>query len=106
MNKYCLVKTTFKTKKSAEKMAEILLRKKLVACAQISRIESFYNWEDKILGEKEFLLTAKTKTSFYKKVEKKILENHPYQTPQIISVPILSGSKAYFDWLEDCLKNK
>ncbi len=100
MEKYYLIKTTFKKNSEAKKMAKILLENKLVACAQISTIESLYSWKGKIVSQEEFLLSAKTKVEFYKKVEKAILQNHSYELPQIIAIPILNGSKLYFDWAE------
>ncbi|MCE3255676.1 MAG: cutA [Rickettsiaceae bacterium] len=103
MNQYCLIKTTFKNKNEAKKLAKILLQGRLVACAQISIIESLYSWEGKMVGEKEFLLSLKTKTSFYKKIEKIIIQNHSYKIPQIIAVPVSKISKAYLDWVESCL---
>ncbi len=102
MKKYCLIKTTFKKISEAKKMATILLENKLVACAQISTIESLYSWNSKTIKEKEFLLSIKTKAEFYKNVEKVIIQNHSYKLPQIIMVPILNGSKLYFDWIESC----
>ncbi|MBI4710967.1 MAG: divalent-cation tolerance protein CutA [Candidatus Omnitrophica bacterium] len=43
---------------------------------------------------KEVLLLIKTLTSNYKKLEKTILENHPYEVPEIICLPITRGSKS------------
>jgi len=103
MKKYCLIKTTFKKISEAKKMAKILLENKLVACAQISTIESLYSWKVEIVNEKEFLLSVKTRVELYKKIEKVILQNHSYELPQIIAVPILDGSKLYFDWVESQL---
>jgi periplasmic divalent cation tolerance protein len=103
MKKYCLIKTTFKKISDAKKMAKTLLENKLVACAQISTIESLYSWQEKIVSEKEFLLSLKTKAELYRKVEEVILQNHSYELPQIITIPIWDGSKLYFDWLESQL---
>ncbi len=105
MEKYCLIETTFKKASEAKKMAKILLAAKLIACAQISTIESLYLWKGKTKNEKEFLLSVKTKVGLHKNVFKAIKQSHSYDLPQIIMMPILSGSKPYFDWLESCLKN-
>ena len=94
---------TFKSKVAAKKIAKILLENKLIACAQISTIESVYSWQQQIIDEKEFLLSLKTKVSLYKKIEKLIIQNHSYQIPQTIMIPIENGSKAYFDWAESVI---
>ncbi len=106
MTKYCVIKTTFKKKGEAKKMAQILLENKLIACAQISTIESLYSWEGHIEEEKEFLLELKTKESLYQKIEKIISANHSYQTPQIIALSIQNISKPYAQWLDGVVKNK
>ena len=103
MTKYCLIKTTFTNKTDAKRLLKILFENKLIACAQISTIESFYFWDDEIKNEPEFLLSIKTKVSFYKDIEKIIINNHSYDIPQIIAVPIIEGSKPYLNWIESCL---
>ncbi|MES2678068.1 MAG: divalent-cation tolerance protein CutA [Pseudomonadota bacterium] len=105
MKQYCLIKTTFKSKVAAKNIAKFLLKNKLIACAQISTIESLYLWQEKLVDEKEFLLTLKTRINLYKKVEKIIIAKHSYQVPQIIMLPIKNASQPYLDWLESCLKN-
>lgn len=37
-SKYCLITTTFENKEEANKISEILLKKRLVSCSQISSI--------------------------------------------------------------------
>ncbi len=105
MEKYCVIKTTFKSRVEAQKISKILFENKLIACAQISTIESLYLWQKKLVDEKEFLLTLKTRINLYKKVEKVILQNHSYQVPQIIMLSIKDALKPYLDWLESSLKN-
>lgn len=105
MKKYCLIETTFKKISEAKKMAKILLKNKLIACAQISTIESLYSWNGKTVNEKEFLLSVKTKIGFYNDVEKTIIKNHSYDLPQITMIKISDGSESYLDWLESQLKN-
>ena len=103
-NKFCIIKTTFSSKKDAKNLAKLLLEKKLVACAQIEEIESLYFWEGKIADEREFSLSLKTKSSNYSKIEKIILANHSYKIPQIIQVPIWDGFEDYLGWIENSLK--
>jgi periplasmic divalent cation tolerance protein len=46
------------------------------------------------------LLLIKTRVSLYKKLEKTLLENHPYEVPEIICLPVTKGSKSYLDWID------
>ena len=101
LKKYCLITTTFDNKKLAKKLANSLLDSKLVACVQISKVESNYRWKWKVENSDEFLLQMKTKKSLYKKVEEKILEIHNYETPQILMYDIEDGYEDYLKWMEE-----
>jgi len=102
MNSYIQVITTISDKRSAEKIANVLIDKRLVACIQIAGpIKSIYRWKGKIETAKEWMCIAKTRKSLYKKVEKQIKELHPYEVPEIIAVSIAKGSKDYLKWLSD-----
>ena len=50
---YSIVKTSCYSKAEAKLLAKMLLSKKLVACAQISKVKSFYSWEGKIQKDQE-----------------------------------------------------
>ncbi len=97
---FLIITTTYPKLSEAKKLAKILLTKKLAACVQFTKIESCFNWQNKISSEKEILLSIKTKANFYKKIEKEILTNHPYKTPQIIATKIEQGFSDYFNWIE------
>jgi periplasmic divalent cation tolerance protein len=47
----------------------------------------------------EWLCIAKTRRGLYSQVEKSILQHHPYETPEILAVPVVEGSKSYIAWL-------
>ena len=94
-----IIKTTYPKLNQAKNLAKILLTKKLAACVQFSKIESLYQWQNKIVAEKEILVVIKTKANLYQKIEKEILQNHPYKIPQIIWFKVDGGFKAYFDWV-------
>ncbi len=97
---YIIVLVTAKDKKEAAKIAKGLLESKLIACANIiDGIQSLFWWQGKIDSSKEVLLVLKTKKSLFKKVEAKVKSLHSYQTPEIIALPIVHGSKDYLSWI-------
>jgi periplasmic divalent cation tolerance protein len=100
MSKYSIIITTTPSKKDAKKLAKLLLSKKLCACIQIEKIYSLYRWNETIEKDKEFRLFIKTKDSLFEEIKSIIKENHPYDIPQIIEVPITNGNKEYFDWVD------
>jgi periplasmic divalent cation tolerance protein len=100
-NKYIQVVTTISCKVGAEKIAKFLINKRLAACIQIlGPIKSIYRWKGKIEIAKEWVCVIKTRTSLYKKVEAAIKKIHPYEVPEIISVPIALASKDYLKWIK------
>jgi len=98
--KYCCVLNTVPSIKKARFLAGLLISRRLAACVQIlSGVESHYRWRGKKETSKEILLLIKTRVSNYKKLEKTLLENHPYEVPEIICLPITQGSRSYLDWI-------
>ena len=43
----------------------------------------------------------KTREELFDKVEIAIKKLHSYETPEIVAVPIVKGSKEYLIWLDD-----
>ena len=99
--KFIQIQTTIDSQKKAQKIAKVMVEEKLAGCVQIvGPIESIYQWKGKIEKAKEYLLLIKTKETLYKKVEARIKILHTYETPEIIAVPIVRGSKGYLEWLK------
>ena len=100
------VVTTIEKKQDAEQIAKTLVERRLAACVQIvGPIVSTYWWKDKIETAEEWQCLIKSKKSFYSEVEKAIKILHPYETPEIIALPIVSGSDDFLKWLNDVLKS-
>lgn len=102
MAEYVQVSTTAGTKKDAERIASALVEKRLAACVQVAGpIASTYWWQGKMETAEEWLCLAKTRCELYGPLEHAIREIHPYDTPEIIAVPIAAGSADYLAWLSD-----
>ncbi len=100
MSTYSVVLTTVPSRKIARAIIRLLLEQKLAACANLMpAVESHYWWNNKQEKSSEYLLILKTKTSFFKRIERVIRENHPYSVPEIIALPILQGSRKYLTWI-------
>jgi periplasmic divalent cation tolerance protein len=97
---YIQVITTTENKEDVERIARNLLEKRLAGCVQIiGPITSTYWWKGNIESASEYLCLIKSKKNLYAKLEKAIKEIHPYETPEIIATPVVSGSKKYLGWL-------
>ena len=99
-----VIQTTCRNKKEANKIAKLLISKKLVACMQILKVNSIYNWKNKICEDKEHLLFIKTKKKNFKKVKRKIKENHSYDLPEILGIKITKINKEYNKFIGENIK--
>jgi periplasmic divalent cation tolerance protein len=96
---YSCVYVTTKTKKEAQVIARHLLARKLIACANIFKINSIYRWKGKIENAHEHAMILKTRTVTLDSVIKEIKRKHSYEVPCIISFTINKGNKEFLDWV-------
>jgi periplasmic divalent cation tolerance protein len=96
-----LVLVTAPNSEVGEKIAKTLVEKELAACVNIlPDLRSIYRWEGEVQDDRELLLMIKTRDNLINDhlipVVKKL---HPYQVPEIISLPVEGGGQAYLDWI-------
>ena len=96
---YILCITTTSSVSSADELALKIVKAGLGACVSISPIHSIFYWQDEVKKESEYQLTIKTKSSLSDKLQTFIKDNHSYDLPEIIFVPILSGDSNYLNWI-------
>lgn len=98
---YQLVLTTCPDRDSAERIARTLVERRLAACVNIvPGVQSYYEWKGKIETGQEFLLVIKSRAELFETLQKQIVSAHPYELPEIIAVPVSTGSAPYLAWLE------
>lgn len=95
-----VVCVTCGSEEEALRISNALVEERLAACVNlISPIRSIYRWEGKIWDEKEWLLVIKTQKKKFDDLEKKVKSLHSYSIPEIIALPVISGSSSYLEWL-------
>ena len=107
MNKssHQIVLCTCPDPETASNIATVLVEEGLAACVNIQpSITSVYRWQGKTEMASESLLIIKSPTENYSDIEKKIVELHPYELPEVIAVPIVAGLKPYLAWLSSSEK--
>jgi len=85
----------------SELLARMLVGKRLVACVNIVPVRSCYRWKGEFCDEQEHLLIAKTTRENAGKVIEAIKDLHPYQVPEIIALPVITGYLPYLDWVTE-----
>ncbi len=97
---FSLVLVTAPDLKTARTLARAALAARLVACANlVPKIESHYWWQGKVESATEVLLILKTPRTRLARLEKLILSRHPYDTPEILALPLAAGTGKYLAWL-------
>ena len=105
MTEHIQVVTTTGRKEDAEAIGRRLVEERLAACVQIAGpITSIYRWEGKIETSQEWQCWAKTRQECYRRIEETVAQLHPYDVPEILAIPILSGSGSYLSWLDEEVK--
>jgi periplasmic divalent cation tolerance protein len=101
---YVIIMVTTANKQEAENIAQNLIQKRLIACANITGpVSSLFHWAGKTERAEEFLILMKSREDLFEKVAETVKALHSYEVPEILALPIVSGSKAYLDWLGGCL---
>ncbi len=98
---YSIVMTAVANEQEAEKISTLLVSHKLAACVQMLPMQSCYRWKGEIVNDTEVLLLIKTRSELYQEVEATILENHSYELPEIIQIPIEQGFNPYLQWMTE-----
>jgi periplasmic divalent cation tolerance protein len=95
-----LVMTNLPNRASAEALAAALVDERLAACVNIlAPCQSIYRWQGAVQTADEVPLLIKTCTARYAALEAAIRAQHPYQTPEIIALPVAHGLPAYLAWV-------
>lgn len=96
--KLITVYVTFKNKAEAKKIANALLKKKLIACATFMPIESSFWWKGKIDNAKEVAALLTTKDVNWNKIKNEIKKMHSYEVPCIEKTEFVA-TKEYENWV-------
>jgi periplasmic divalent cation tolerance protein len=102
---FAIVLVTVPDLKTARALVRSTLKARLVACANlVASVESHYWWHEKIEKTNEVLLVLKTTRARLPALEKLILREHPYDTAEILVVPLHLGTSRYLAWLEGSVR--
>ena len=102
MSEHCVIFITAGSKQEADEISRGLVENKLAFCSStFPKIQSTYYWEDKIHVDEEFLLIVKTRQDQYEALETWVKNNHSYEVPEIIALPIEQGLPAYLNGIDD-----
>ena len=95
-----LVLTNLPDRAAAERLAGMLIEKRVAACVNIlAPCRSVYRWKGAVQHDEEHPMLIKSTTEAYPALEASIRAAHPYELPEIIAVTVERGLPAYLDWV-------
>jgi len=104
MKGYCVIFITTPAGEG-ERIASLIVEKKLGACVNVVKdISSLYWWKGNIEKDSESLLVVKTSLEKLPQLTEEVKKVHPYTVPEIIALPIIGGNEDYLNWIDESLK--
>ena len=99
--------TTLPDRGSADRVGPALGAAGWAACAQLAgTIASTYHWHGRIEHAAEWYCHLKTTLAAAPGLRGRLRELHPYDTPEIIALPIVDGDPAYLRWIADAVAGR
>lgn len=96
-----IIISTFPVEESSISTAKELLNKRLCACANLVKVRSLYNWNNKLEDQEEYLVFFKCTTSTVKELKSELKGAHPYDVPEIVEIRMNDVSESYLSWLAE-----
>ena len=86
----------------ANLLASNIIEQRLAACVNVvPLIHSIYNWQGRVEQSDESQLLIKTRRDLFEPLRAFLRQHHPYQTPEILALPVVLADDAYLNWIAD-----
>ena len=89
----------------AWRVSRVAVENGLAACATlIPEAKSIYRWKGQTETANETVVTFKTTEDRFAALRTFVLQEHPYEVPELIAWPVSEGSPEYLAWVEASTK--
>lgn len=96
-----LVLNTCSSEDEAERLARLLVDRRLAACVSIvPRIRSVYRWKGAVESTEEWLLLIKSSRPQFAQLRAAVEGAHSYQVPELLALPVVDGAASYLEWMQ------
>ena len=97
-----VVYVTVSSAEEGDRLARALVEERLAACVnRIAGVRSTYRWQGQIEQSDEELLVIKTRQELFDALARRVRQLHSYAVPEVIALPVLTGSDGYLQWLHE-----
>jgi periplasmic divalent cation tolerance protein len=95
-----VVLSTADCMETAARIARTLVEDGEAACVNIvPGVRSIYRWQGKVCDDGELLLIIKSTQDRFEALRVQLKALHPYELPEVIAIPIITGDADYLRWL-------
>ncbi|MEM6626577.1 MAG: divalent-cation tolerance protein CutA [Pseudomonadota bacterium] len=102
MTSLILIRVNCPSETVANAITEAVIRGRLAPCANLSGpVTSTYVWDGEVEMGQEWVLWIKAHETAWEKIEAKIIELHPDDTPAVLAIPCVRANARYSQWLVD-----
>ncbi|MEU6973041.1 divalent-cation tolerance protein CutA [Kitasatospora aureofaciens] len=98
---FLVVTTTHDDETKARELAAKVVAERLAACAQVYSISSVYWWDGEVQSSAEWRIDFKTRADLAGRLGAFIGEQHSYDVPEVIAVPVVEGADSYLSWIRE-----
>ncbi|MET8347619.1 divalent-cation tolerance protein CutA [Streptomyces microflavus] len=100
MADFLIVITTVDAHDAARKLSRSAVEAGLAASGQVTGpIETTYRHLGEVSEGSEYQVTFRTTGDRREALEKHLVDNHPYDSPEVIAFTIDAGRAEYLDWI-------
>ena len=91
---------TASSEEEASKIANALLEKELIACANIFPAhKTLYKWKGVTTDNLEVAVILKSHAKHFSAIEDTVKDLHSYDVPCLVQLPIEQGHAPFLDWI-------
>jgi len=100
LNGVVVVLTNVPDEDSAREIAETLVEERLAACVNIlAPCSSVYRWQGAVETADELPLLIKTAQDRFAALQRRLVDLHPYDVPEVVAWRADAALPAYSDWV-------
>ena len=101
-HEFVQLQTTLDDREAAEELIRAAVERRLAACGQLlGPVNSTYWWNGAIEEAEEWLCVFKTTAALAAVLERWIVERHPYEVPEVVTIGMSGVSDTYGEWNTD-----
>ena len=102
MPDHVVVLVTARDEQEARRISLAVVEEGLAGCSTLlGGVTSVFRWKGRVEEAGEVLLMIKTRHAIFERLARRVSELHSYETPEIIALPMVAGSKDYLAWLDE-----